>query len=85
MRAFVTSSSPPTLEKIGAIGGMNIVHRMAWKYQAWLTGYNGGPLRMPTPRLISYQMRVLRRGAEDAGLSVTDDPDSSFFIGRNPL
>jgi 4-hydroxy-tetrahydrodipicolinate synthase len=71
-------------EKIGAIGGANTVHRMAWKYQAWLTGYNGGPLRMPTPRLVSDQMRMLRRGAEDAGLSVTDEPDAAFFVGRNP-
>jgi NAD(P)-dependent dehydrogenase (short-subunit alcohol dehydrogenase family) len=33
------------------VAGSNSVHRMAWKYQAWLTGFNGEPLRMPTQRL----------------------------------
>lgn len=70
---------------IGAIGGNNTVHRMAWKYQAWLTGFNGGPLRQPTPRLVSSQMSGLRAGAERSGILVDPDlPDSAFFAGRNP-
>jgi len=70
-------------EKIATFGGSNSVHRMAWKYQAWLNGYNGGPLRMPTPRLVSDQMRMLRKGLVDALLPVTDDPDEAYFVGRN--
>jgi 4-hydroxy-tetrahydrodipicolinate synthase len=70
--------------KIGAIGGANTVHRMAWKYQAWLTGFNGGPLRHPTSRLVSSQMESLRQGACAAGVLVEDLPDASFFVGRNP-
>ena len=71
-------------EQIGAFGGQNTVHRMGWKYQAWLNGYNGGPLRVPTSRLVGSQMRMLRKGAEDSGLDVTSDNDEDFFLGRNP-
>ena len=70
---------------IGAIGGANSVHRLAWKYQAWLSGYNGGPLRMPTSRIVSSQMKMLRNGLVASGLPVTDDPDEAFFVGRNPI
>ena len=72
-------------EKIATFGGSNSVHRMAWKYQAWLNGYNGGPLRMPTPRLVSDQMRMLRKGLVDALLPVTNDPDEAYFVGRNQV
>lgn len=71
-------------ERIGAIGGANAVHRMAWKYQAWLNGYNGGPLRIPTPRLVSDQMRMLRKGLVDAGIAATEDSDEEYYVGRNP-
>jgi 4-hydroxy-tetrahydrodipicolinate synthase len=70
-------------ERIG-IAGVNTVHRMAWKYQAWLTGFNGGPLRMPTPRLVSSQMVQLRQAAEAAGVLAAEEPDEEFFVGRNP-
>jgi 4-hydroxy-tetrahydrodipicolinate synthase len=69
---------------IGAIGGANMVHRMAWKYQAWLNGFSGGPLRQPTARLVWTQMAMLRKGLVDSGLPVTDDPDEAFFTGRFP-
>lgn len=69
---------------IGAIGGANMVHRMAWKYQAWLNGFSGGPLRQPTARLVWTQMQSLRRGLVDSDLPVTDDPDEAFFVGRHP-
>lgn len=68
--------------KVNGISGWNSVHRMVWKYQAWLNGYNGGPLRMPTPRLVPDQMTVLRQGLIRSGLPVTDDPDERFFVGR---
>jgi len=70
--------------KIGAFGGANMVHRTAWKYQAWLNGYNGGPIRMPAARLLYDQMAMLRNGLIASGLPVTDEPDEAFFIGRNP-
>jgi 4-hydroxy-tetrahydrodipicolinate synthase len=70
--------------RIGAIGGANTVHRMAWKYQAWLTGYNGGPIRQPTARIVGGQMNFLRQGLIASGIPVTDDPDEAFFVGRNP-
>ena len=70
-------------ERIG-VAGSNTVHRMAWKYQAWLTGFNGGPLRMPTQRLVGPQLAGYRAAARDAGVLATDDTDELFFVGRNP-
>jgi 4-hydroxy-tetrahydrodipicolinate synthase len=64
--------------------GANFLHRMAWKYQGWLTGMNGGPLRAPTMRLNQKQMSALRQGLIQSGIEVTSDDDSQFFIGRNP-
>ena len=57
---------------------------MAWKYQAWLNGYNGGPLRMPTARLVSGQMKMLRAGLVNSDLPVTDSPDEEYWVGRTP-
>jgi 4-hydroxy-tetrahydrodipicolinate synthase len=70
-------------ERIG-VAGANAVHRMAWKYQAWLTGFNGGPLRMPTQRLVAHQMAGYRAGAREAGVLSATEPDEQFFPGRNP-
>ena len=66
-------------------GGTDVVNRMAWKYQAWLSGYNGGPLRIPVPRLTGKQMTELRGGLAASGLEVTQDDDASFYVGRNPV
>ena len=65
-----------------AMSGM--INRTIWKYQAWLQGYNGGPIPQPTPRLHGRDMAALRRGLEAAGLAPTSDPDALFFVGRNP-
>ena len=67
-----------------AIMGANFIHRMLWKYQGWLNGFNGGPLRMPTMRLNHNQMRALRQGLVAAGIEPTSDSDEKFFVGRNP-
>lgn len=67
-----------------AVAGANLVHRMQWKYQGWLNGFNGGPLRFPQMRIEDDQQRALRRGLIAAGLPVTADDDAAFFIGRNP-
>jgi 4-hydroxy-tetrahydrodipicolinate synthase len=65
--------------------GTNFVHRMLWKYEGWLQGFNGGPLRAPTNRLVDSQMKALRQGLIASGLEVTSDPDKEFFVGRNPM
>jgi 4-hydroxy-tetrahydrodipicolinate synthase len=67
-----------------SIAGSNFAHRYVWKYMGWLNGFNGGPLRQPTMRIVSSQMDVMRRGLAKAGLEVTDSTDPEFFVGRNP-
>ena len=64
--------------------GAGIIHRMVWKYQAWLQGFNGGPLRQPTMKIRDVHMRQLREASKRCGLNPTEDPDSAFFVGRNP-
>jgi len=65
--------------------GNGLINRMMWKYEGWLQGYNGGPLRHPTARVYQRDMAALRRGQEIAGLNPTSDADELFFIGRNPV
>jgi 4-hydroxy-tetrahydrodipicolinate synthase len=67
-----------------SIGGTNFIHRMLWKYQGWLSGFNGGPLRQPTMRLVDGQMKTVRQGLENSGLPVDKASFSEFFTGRNP-
>lgn len=66
-------------------GGANLVHRYLWKFQAWLNGYNGGPIRQPAMKISESQMRIVTEGARRAGIPVCDDPFEDFFIGRNPV
>ncbi|WP_330351304.1 SDR family NAD(P)-dependent oxidoreductase [Streptomyces sp. NBC_00582] len=66
------------------LNGGAFINRQAWKFQGWLQGYNGGPLRMPTQRIHDPQMTALRKGLLDAGLEPSMDPFREFFIGRNP-
>jgi 4-hydroxy-tetrahydrodipicolinate synthase len=67
-----------------AVALTSLVPRMVWKYQGWLTGSNGGPLRGPLGRVNAAQMSQLRRAAQASGLAVTEEPDDAFFRGRNP-
>jgi 4-hydroxy-tetrahydrodipicolinate synthase len=60
------------------------VNRAAWKYQAWLAGFNGGPLRTPATRLHAGEMGAFRKALVDSGLYVTEDTDDQYFIGRVP-
>lgn len=62
----------------------SLVPRAVWKYQGWLNGFNGGPLRSPQQRLNHMQMTQMRAAAGAAGLDVTDASDDQFYIGRNP-
>jgi 4-hydroxy-tetrahydrodipicolinate synthase len=66
------------------IASNGLINRVIWKYQAWLQGYNGGPVPHPTPRIYPRDMAALRRGLEASGLPTTGDPDEAFFIGRHP-
>lgn len=66
------------------VANSGLVPRMHWKYQGWLTGYNGGPIRQPHMRLSAGQMAALRSGAVASGLNVTDESDELFYVGRNP-
>ncbi|ATR19003.1 Dihydrodipicolinate synthase family protein (plasmid) [Roseomonas mucosa] len=65
--------------------GGHFINRYVWKFQGWLQGYNGGPLRMPTQRIHDPQMISLRKGLVEAGLNPSMDPFREFFIGRNPI
>lgn len=53
----------------GYMPGANIVHRLVWKYQYWLNGFNGGPIRQPHLRLNDNQMRTLRQGLVNSGIT----------------
>ena len=67
------------------LDGGSVINHQAWKFQGWLQGYNGGPLRNPTHRMHESQMNILKKGLLDSGLEPTDDPFREFFVGRNPL
>jgi 4-hydroxy-tetrahydrodipicolinate synthase len=68
-----------------SFAGAKLIHRLGWKYMAWLNGFNGGPLRMPQMRLDDAQMNAIRNGFKKAGLPITDEPNDNFFVGRNPM
>jgi 4-hydroxy-tetrahydrodipicolinate synthase len=65
-------------------GQTGLISRFQWKYQAWLSGYSGGPLRQPTMRVGDDLMRMLRQGLIKSGLPVTTSHDREFFVGRFP-
>lgn len=64
--------------------GANFIHRYLWKYQAWLNGFNGGPLRQPVMKLSDGQMRRLADALRRAGIADPQEDLGSFFAGRNP-
>jgi 4-hydroxy-tetrahydrodipicolinate synthase len=66
------------------LGQTLFIHRMLWKYQGWLSGFNGGPMRQPIARLHDNQMNALRQGLIKSGLKPTDLQNRDFFVGRNP-
>ncbi len=67
-----------------SIPGSGCINRTMWKYQDWLAGFNGGPLRAPAARAPDRFMKSLRQGLAASGLPVTDLPDSEFIVGRFP-
>jgi dihydrodipicolinate synthase/N-acetylneuraminate lyase len=65
-------------------GGTGVLNRTMWKYQDWLAGFNGGPLRAPAMRVPDRLMKSLRQGLAASGLPVTQDSDADFMVGRFP-
>lgn len=65
-------------------GSANFVHRYLWKFQAWLTGYNGGPVRQPAMKLSEGLMKTSADGLVKAGVIDGHPPFAEFFVGRNP-
>jgi 4-hydroxy-tetrahydrodipicolinate synthase len=67
-----------------SFAGANFIHRYLWKYQAWLQGYNGGPMRQPVMKLTDQQMRAVRDPLVRSGFTIADESPDKFFVGRNP-
>ena len=67
-----------------SVPGAGVLNRTAWKYQDWLAGFNGGPLRAPATRIPDRFMGQLRKALKDSGLPVTSDADVAFQVGRHP-
>jgi 4-hydroxy-tetrahydrodipicolinate synthase len=67
------------------MAGSNLINRLVWKYQGWLNGYNGGPVRQPTPRISDAQMRAIRDAHGRSQLVAAPGEDADFFAGRNPM
>lgn len=67
-----------------ALAGM--IHRMSWKYQGWLAGFNGGPIRLPTMRLNQRSADALHQGLVRSKVIGADAPGdlATYFKGRNP-
>ena len=65
--------------------GANFIHRYLWKYQGWLQGYNGGPMRQPVMKLNDSQMRSVREPLLKSGFKLADEDAVTFYTGRNPL
>jgi dihydrodipicolinate synthase/N-acetylneuraminate lyase len=65
-------------------GGANFIHRYLWKYQAWLQGYEGGPLRQPAMKLADAQMRRLREALQRSGYQPETADFGEYFVGRHP-
>jgi 4-hydroxy-tetrahydrodipicolinate synthase len=63
----------------------HFINRMLWKYQGWLNGFNGGPLRQPTMRVHDAEMNMLRRALVESGLKPTQSHNREFFVGRYPV
>jgi dihydrodipicolinate synthase/N-acetylneuraminate lyase len=66
------------------MAGSNLINRLVWKYQGWLNGFNGGPVRPPAPRISDAQMRQARAALIASGLEPAPGDDAEFFLGRNP-
>ena len=62
------------------ITGTSVLNRTMWKYQDWLAGYNGGPLRAPAMRVPDRLMRQSAR--RPAGCRAARDGRSRQRVPR---
>ena len=67
------------------MAGSNLINRLVWKYQGWLNGFNGGPVRPPAPRISDAQMGSARSALARCGIAAAPGTDADFFTGRNPM
>ena len=58
-------------------------NRLRWKYAAWLSGLNGGPLR-GSFRIAPTDMVHIRKAMLASEIPVKSETDDKFFEGRNP-
>ena len=74
------------LADMASFAGANFIHRNSWKYQGWLNGFNGGPLRLPVMKITDAAAHRLRDAMIKAGTipSDTSGDVGEFFVGRNP-
>ncbi len=70
--------------EMAAVSSSNFVPRYLWKYQAWLNGYNGGPIRQPAMKLSDSQIKKVTSGLLASGIIDDADDPAEFFVGRNP-
>jgi 4-hydroxy-tetrahydrodipicolinate synthase len=68
----------------GSFAGANFIHRYLWKYQAWLHGYAGGPMRQPIMKLSDAQMKTVRDGLLRGGFEPEAASPAKFYEGRYP-
>ena len=66
------------------ITGTTVLNRTMWKYQDWLAGYNGGPLRHPALRVPDRFMKSLRAGLEAVGPAGHCRPRSGVHCRSQP-
>ncbi len=64
------------------VAGANFIHRMLWKYQGWLQGYNGGRMRQPVAKLNDAQMKQVRDPLIRCGFDIADEGPLDFYNGR---
>ena len=70
--------------QMSSMSGANFIHRYLWKYQAWLNGYNGGPIRQPAMKLTDDQMRAAAAPLIQTEIASNAVELADFFVGRNP-
>ncbi|CAN5299077.1 hypothetical protein BH10PSE12_BH10PSE12_23090 [soil metagenome] len=59
-----------------------IYNYQLWKYTQWLTGGNGGLLRMPMHRLYDHDALAIKTAMQMCGIEVRDAPMEEYYIGR---
>jgi 4-hydroxy-tetrahydrodipicolinate synthase len=74
------------LNDMASTAGANFIHRFSWKYQGWLNGFNGGPIRLPAMKLSDHAAHRLRDAMIRAGTIPRDTRGDlgEFYVGRNP-